>query len=137
MPPPPGSKALLRAYEPSLSLSHSLIRPYFLRGVASGVPLNSHKNDFLLQSNMSLPYVRQFPAGPDPAVCMHFTLVQSGFTFLLFIVAYCCCNNEQGKLRWNEMYIAWNIGSLLVYLCQLHGVVYLLLFAGLERAQAQ
>ena len=57
--------------------------------------------------------------------------------FLLFVVAYCCCNNEQGKLRWNEMYIAWNICSLLVYLCQLHGVVYLLLFAGLERAQAQ
>lgn len=35
-------------------------------------------------------------------------------------------------------YIVWNIiCSLVVYLRQLHGVVYLLLFAGLERAQAQ
>ena len=42
MPPPPGNKALLRDYQPLVSLNKALLGPYFLGGGIGGGTLDSH-----------------------------------------------------------------------------------------------
>lgn len=92
------------------------------------------------------PYIGGILCNFQRAQIQQFVYIFPLFHLVLrFSVVYPCIlllDQWTGQTLMQSMYIyryiVWNIiCSLVVYLRQLHGVVYLLLFAGLERAQAQ